>query len=101
MKDMVGVYKWLEMANIGIDAYLEIRDDGSGLLEILDVVETVKYDEHFMQSSGLGALPQSYSYADGKLTWTSTAKDGVSVSTFVKLTPEELAAYREKRGGGK
>ena len=94
MKDLAGVYKWVEMERIGVDAYLDLRDDGSGLLKMLDVVETVKYNGHIMQSSGEGALPQSYTYADGKLIWTCTAKDGVSVSTFVKLTPEELAAYQ-------
>ena len=96
MKDLAGVYKWVEMEKIGVDAYLVLRDDGSGMLEMLGVVETVKYDGHIMQSSGEGALPQSYTYADGKLIWTCTAKDGVSVSTFVKLTPEELAAYQAK-----
>ena len=94
MKDLAGVYKWVEMERIGVDAYLDLRDDGSGTLKILGVVETVKYDGHIMQSSGEGALSQSYTYADGKLIWTCTAKDGVSVSTFVKLTPEELAAYQ-------
>ena len=98
MKNMAGVYKWVEMANNGVDAYLTLRDDGSGKLEILDVVETVKYDEHIMQSSGEGALPQDYTFEGDKLIWTCTAKDGVSVSTFVKMTPEELTAYQAKSG---
>ena len=93
---LAGVYKWVEMADIGVDAYLILWDDGVGLLDMLGVVENVSYDDHMMQSSGEGALPQNYAYADGTLTWTSTAKDGVSVSTFVKLTPEELAAYQAR-----
>lgn len=97
---MAGVYKWVEMANIGTEAYLLIWDDGVGLFDILGVVENVKYDDHIMHSSGEGAVPQNYTYADGKLVWTVTDKDGVTVSTFVKLTPEELAAYRA-RGIGK
>ena len=96
---LAGVYKWVEMEKIGVTANLVLFADGVGFLDMLGVVESVKYDDTTMQSSGEGALPQSYTYADGTLTWTSMAKDGVSVSTFVKLTAEELAAY-EARGIG-
>ena len=99
-RGLAGVYKWVEMENIGTEANLILWDNGVGLIDMLGVVENVKYDDKIMQSSGEGALPQSYSYANGTLTWTCTAKDGVSVSTFVKLTPEELAKYRA-RGVGK
>ena len=98
--DMIGVYKWAEMADIGIDAYLVIWEDGIGIIDMLGVVETVKYDDNTMQSSGEGALPQSYVYKDGTLTWTAIGDDEGQVSTFVKLTAEELAAY-QARGIGR
>ena len=41
-----------------------------------------------------------HAHKTGTATVTCTAKDGVSVSTFVKLTPEELAKYKA-RGVGK
>lgn len=97
---IAGVYKWVEMADKGIDANLILFDDGIGVFDMLGVVESVKYDKDTMQSSGEGALPQSYTYADGTLTWVAKDKSGEQVSTFVKLTPEELAEY-EARGIGK
>ena len=99
-KGLAGVYKWVEMENIGVEANLILWDNGTGLIDMLGVVENVKYDDKIMHSAGESALPQNYTYADGKLIWTCTAKDGVSVSTFVKLTAEELAKYRA-RGIGK
>ena len=93
---MAGVYKWAEMADIGINANLILWDDGVGLFDMLGVVETVEYDEETMQTSGEGALPQSYTYADGTLTWTAVDDDGETVSTFVKLTAEELAEYQAR-----
>ena len=97
---MTGVYKWVEMADNGIDAYLVIWEDGIGIIDMLGVVETVKYDDDTMQSSGEGALPQSYIYQDGTLTWIAMGDDEGQVSTFVKLTAEELAAY-QARGIGR
>ncbi len=94
--DMIGVYKWVEMEDIGIDAYLVIWEDGIGIIDMLGVVETVKYDDNTMQSSGEGALPQNYVYKDGTLTWTAIGDDAGQVSTFVKLTAEELAAYQAR-----
>lgn len=94
--DLVGVYKWAEMEDIGVKANLIIWEDGIGLIDLLGVVEIVSYDDQTMQSSGEGAVPQSYTYADGTLTWTVTDQDGEHVSTFVKLTPEELAEYQER-----
>ena len=93
---MIGVYKWVEMEDIGVNANLIIWDKGVGLLDMLGVVETVSYDNDTMQSSGEGALPQSYTYADGTLTWIVTDKDGEHISTFVKLTAEELAEYQAR-----
>ena len=93
---MIGVYKWVEMADIGTDAYLVIWDGGVGIIDMLGVVETVKYDDKTMQSSGEGALPQSYTYKDGTLTWTAIGDKEGQVSTFVKLTPEELAEYQAR-----
>ena len=87
---------------MGVTANLILFSDGTGVFDMLGVVESVKYDDNTMQSSGEGALPQSYTYADGTLTWTSIEKNGGQgqISTFVKLTPEELSAY-EARGIGK
>ncbi len=96
---LVGVYKWVEMEKIGVTANLIIYDGGIGVFDMLGVVESVKYDDTTMQTSGEGALPQSYTYADGTLTWTTAGENGADVSTFVKLTAEELAAY-EARGIG-
>ena len=93
---MIGVYKWAEMADIGTDAYLVIWDGGVGIIDMLGVVETVKYDDKTMQSSGEGARPQSYTYKDGTLTWTAIGDKEGQVSTFVKLTPEELAEYQAR-----
>ena len=95
---VAGVYKWVEMDEIGITANLIIYDDGTGILDMLGVVETVKYDDTTMQSSGEGSLPHSYTYEDGTLTWTSQDEEK-TVSTFVKLTADELAEY-EARGIG-
>ncbi|MBR1478903.1 MAG: hypothetical protein IJ608_13245 [Lachnospiraceae bacterium] len=97
---LAGVYKWVEMDKAGITANLIIFDDGTGIIDMLGVVESVKYDDNTMQSSGEGALPQSYTYADGTLTWTAQDNDGGQISTFVKLTNEELSAYKA-RGIGK
>ena len=94
--DMIGVYKWVEMADNGINAYLVIWDGGIGIIDMLGVVETVRYDDDTMQSSGEGALPQSYTYEDGTLTWTAIGDDEGQVSTFVKLAAEELAEYQAK-----
>ena len=96
---LAGVYKWVEMEKIGVTANLIIFDDGVGVFDMLGVVESVKYDDTAMQTSGEGALPQNYIYADGTLTWTTSGEAGEQVSTFVKLTAEELAAY-EARGIG-
>ena len=96
---LAGVYKWVEMEKVGITANLIIFSDGTGVFDMLGVVESVKYDDNTMQSSGEGALPQSYTYEDGTLTWTALDNDGGQISTFVKLTAEELAAY-EARGIG-
>jgi hypothetical protein len=96
---LAGVYKWVEMEQIGITANLIIFDDGIGVFDMLGVVESVKYDDDIMQVSGEGALPQNYTYEDGTLTWVCTDKDGEQISTFVKLTEEELAEY-EARGIG-
>ena len=95
---LAGVYKWVEMENTGITANLILFDDGTGIFDMLGVVESVKYDDSTMQSSGEGALPQEYTYEDGTLTWVTSDKDR-DVSTFVKLTKEELSEY-EKRGIG-
>ena len=46
-----------------------------------------------------GTVSQMYTYADDTITWTYTDKDGEQISTFVKLTEEELAEY-EARGIG-
>lgn len=96
---LAGVYKWVEMEEKGITANLIIFSDGTGVFDMLGVVESVKYDDTTMQTSGEGALPQNYTYADGTLTWTTAGEDGADVSTFIKLTAEELAAY-EARGIG-
>ena len=93
---LAGVYKWVEMEKTGITANLILFDDGTGIFDMLGVVESVKYDDSTMQSSGEGALPQSYTYEDGTLTWVSTAKDGEQISTFVKLTEDELTAYKAR-----
>ena len=94
--NMTGVYKWVEMADNDVNAYLVIWDNGIGVIDMLGVVETVKYDDETMQSSGEGALPQKYTYEDGTLTWTAIEEGEGQVSTFVKLTPEELAEYKAK-----
>ena len=96
---IAGVYKWVEMDKMGVTANLILFDDGTGVFDMLGVVESVKYDDNTMQTSGEGALPQSYTYADGTLTWTAMDNTGEQISTYVKLTAEELAAY-EARGIG-
>ena len=96
---LAGVYKWVEMEKMGVTANLIIFSDGTGVFDMLGVVESVQYDDTTMQTSGEGALPQNYTYADGTLTWTTAGEDGADVSTFIKLTAEELAAY-EARGIG-
>lgn len=96
---LAGVYKWVEMEKIGITANLIIYDGGIGIFDMLGVVESVEYNDTTMQTSGEGALPQSYTYADGTLTWTTSDETGAQTSTFIKLTAEELAAY-EARGIG-
>ena len=96
---IAGVYKWVEMEKMGVTANLILFDDGTGIFDMLGVVESVKYDDNTMQTSGEGALPQSYTYADGTLTWTAMDNTGEQISTYVKLTAEELAAY-EARGIG-
>ncbi len=96
---LAGVYKWIEMEKAGITANLIIFDDGTGVFDMLGVVESVKYDDNTMQSSGEGALPQSYTYEDGTLIWTAIGDTEEQISTFVKLTAEELAEY-EARGIG-
>ena len=95
---LVGVYKWVEMEDNGVTANLIIYDDGTGIIDMLGVVETVTYDDNTMQSSGEGAVAQDYTYADGTLTWV-TRDEEQRQSTFVKLTEEELAEY-EARGVG-
>ena len=94
--DVVGVYKWVEMEDIGVKANLIIMEDGIGVLDMLGVTESVTYDDTTMQSSGEGALPQSYTYENGTLIWTAKDDTGESKSTFVKLTEEELAEYQER-----
>ena len=96
--DLVGVYKWVEMEDAGITANLIIYDDGTGIIDMLGVVENVTYDDNTMLSSGEGAVAQDYTYADGTLTWV-TKDEEQRQSTFVKLTEEELAEY-EARGIG-
>ena len=93
---MVGVYKWVEMEDIGVNANLIIMEDGIGVLDMLGVTESVTYDDTTMQSSGEGALPQSYTYENGTLIWTAKDDTGESKSTFVKLAEEELAEYQER-----
>ena len=94
--DMIGVYKWVEMEDIGVKANLIIWENGVGLVDMLGVVETVSYDDDTIQSSGEGAIPHSYTYEDGTLIWTAADKDREYTSTFVKLTPEELAEYQAR-----
>ena len=96
---ITGVYKWVEMENIDISANLIIYPDGIGIFDMLGVVEPVNYDGDTMKVLAEGAVPQKYTYANNQLTWTYTDERGDHVSTFVKLTAEELAAY-EARGVG-
>lgn len=98
---LAGVYKWIEMEKIGTTANLILYDDGTGIFDMLGVVESVEYDDNTMQTSGEGALPQSYTYEDGTLIWTVTDKDGEQISTFVKLTADELAEYKVRGIGTK
>ena len=95
---LAGVYKWVEMEDNGVTANLIIYDDGTGIIDMLGVVETVTYDDNTMQSSGEGAVAQDYTYADGTLTWI-TKDEEQRQSTFVKLTEEELAEYKARGVG--
>lgn len=92
---MAGVYKWVEMGNYGLETYLILWDDGIGSTDIVGTgtVRGVFYDDETMQVADEGTVPQKYTYADGKLIWTYTDESGEHVSTFVKLTAEERAAY--------
>ena len=95
---LAGVYKWVEMANLDLNAYLLLWDGGIGAIDMAgaDKLIAVLYDEETMQSTDEGAVPQNYTYADGRLVWTYTDEAGEHVSTFVKLTAEELAEYQAK-----
>ena len=92
---MAGVYKWIEMQDYGLDTYLILWDDGIGSTDIIGTgtVRGVFYDDKTMQVADEGTFPQEYTYEDGKLIWTYTDEQGEHVSTFVKLTAEERAAY--------
>ena len=94
---MVGVYKWVEMADNGIKAYLILWDDGVGSIDMVGTgtVTGVFYNDETMQAADEGAVPQNYTYEDGTLTWTYSDEDGEHISTFVKLTADERAAYEE------
>ena len=94
-KGMAGVYKWVEMAGYGVDSYLLLWDDGTGLIDMVGTgtVTDVSYDDKTMQAHDEGAVLQNYTYADDKLTWSYTDNEGEHVSTFVKLTAQERAAY--------
>ena len=95
---IAGVYKWVEMAEYGIEAYLILWDGGIGAIDMAGVEKPIAvfYNDETMQSTDEGAVPQSYTYADGKLVWTYSDGDGEHVSTFVKLTAEELAEYQAR-----
>ena len=92
---MAGVYKWIEMAEYGLDTYLLLWDDGIGSIDIIGTgtVRGVFYDEETMQVADEGTVPQNYTFADDTLIWTYTDEQGEHVSTFVRLTAEERAAY--------
>ena len=53
----------------------------------------VFYNDEMMQVADEGTVPQKYTYADDKLIWTYTDEQGEHLSTFVRLTAEERAAY--------
>ena len=96
---LAGVYKWVGMEEIGVPANLILYDDGTGVFDMLGAVESVRYDDTTMQTSGEGARPQKYTYSDGTLLWITVGSDEEEPAVFVKLTAEELAAY-ETRGIG-
>ena len=100
---MTGVYKWVEMADLDVKAYLILWDDGIGSIDMVGTgtVTGVFYNDKTMQAADEGAVPQNYTYKDGTLTWTYSDEDGEHVSTFVKLTADERAAYEELGIGSK
>ena len=100
---MVGVYKWVEMGNYGMDTYLILWDDGIGSMDIVGTgtVRGVFYDDEMMQTADEGTVPQKYTYSDGKLIWTYTDESGEHTSTFIKLTADERAAYEALGIGSK
>lgn len=53
----------------------------------------VFYTDETMQVADEGTVPQKYTYADDKLIWSYTDEQGEHLSTFVRLTAEERAAY--------
>jgi len=78
---LAGVYKWVEMEQIGITANLIIFDDGIGVFDMLGVVESVKYDDDTMQVSGEGVLPQNSTYPQPSLPKSLNEKD--LISTYI------------------
>ncbi|MBP3241189.1 MAG: hypothetical protein J6M92_11700 [Oribacterium sp.] len=100
---MAGVYKWVEMDDLGVKAYLILWDDGIGSIDMVGTgtVTGVIYNDETMQAADEGAVPQNYTYKDDTLTWTYSDEDGEHVSTFVKLTADERAAYEALGIGSK
>ena len=100
---MAGVYKWVEMDDLGVKAYLILWDDGIGSIDMVGTgtVTGVIYNDETMQAADEGAVPQNYTYKDDTLTWTYSDEDGEHVSTFVKLTVDERTAYEALGIGSK
>ena len=94
---MFGVYKWVEMEKNGVKAYLLLWDDGIGSIDMVGTgtVTGVFYNDKTMKAADEGAVTQNYTYDDGTLIWSYSDEDGEHVSTFVKLTADERAAYEE------
>lgn len=81
------------MAELGLIYYLVLEENGTGYLEIMGEKDSLSWDDKSIQSED--AAPVPYTYADGTLKM----EDPEGVMTFVRLTEEEIAFYRENGSG--
>jgi hypothetical protein len=105
MKEVAGVYKvlsfsedgveneqMLQLLQYGIYMYVDLKEDGTGVMTSVGQDAPVKWDgKAFYDLSNESAVPTEYTYADGTLSMIS---DDLSM-VMVKLNDEELANYNE------
>ncbi len=92
---LAGIYKWVELEDEGILAYLILWDDGTGSMDMVGTgtVRGVFYEDETMQVADEGTVPQKYTCAGDRIIWTHADETGEHSSVFVRLTGEERSAY--------